>query len=131
MDNIEAKKDSAPELGLTPGSAPYIPTPGPWCAYPECKGEILSHGTVVGKAMRGSRSGYEQFANARLMAAAPELFAALTLVLETSADEHGIEEVKRRVAIAEAALAKARVQLKQNNRDEPTLGRAEANKPKN
>jgi hypothetical protein len=52
-------------------------TPGPWIAYPKTGGEILYYGIVVARALRGKLTGWEQDANARLIAAAPDLLAEL------------------------------------------------------
>jgi hypothetical protein len=110
--------ERSPEAGSPPsGSVPTGArfTPGPWRIYgpdKECPGIEADAGSIVvfggGTDMCGIRGSYcgrtEQMANARLIAAAPELYEALS---EYLAAYSGAEIMAAR-AKAEAALAKSR-----------------------
>lgn len=79
-------------------------TPGPWVTY------LNTMDDVVVRKM--SEAGYEQcviarganYKNARLIAAAPDLLAALQSVLANSLDSQGLADAHKQ---ARAAIAKA------------------------
>lgn len=103
-------------------------TPGPWELQKPLFGEqhiyVHSENSVNGKVLsgrqhicvvpyegkRGALAYHEMFnANARLITAAPDLIAALQVVLRDYAAVHGIGDVEMQPAIyqARAAIAKA------------------------
>ena len=101
-------------MDLTPSCnpAPYQHTPGPWIVRdiptldiyvgPSCDGGATAVAIVP---TRGSIGEDEQKANARLIAAAPDLLQALSiLMLETEDDLSVTHQIKQ---IASAAIAKA------------------------
>jgi hypothetical protein len=83
-------------------------TPGPWNAVSSAgllrDVEAVGH---IGVAGAMGRTREEQEANARLIAAAPELLEALRLLCDLNPSQHHIDEVARRHAIARAAIARA------------------------
>lgn len=99
-------------------------TPGPWIPYTNGRGEILSikgmHGPVSVNVTNGcgiSRLCTENGqANARLIAAAPDLLEALQTLSETAGriaqgaaviDERGFNTLAHSISVALAAIAKA------------------------
>ena len=86
-------------------------TPGPWRVGKKYVTDIYPNdgGMLVARVMTGGISNNKSHANARLIAAAPELLAALQSIAETVvyAPEGGHEEVSDCVRIAKQAIAKA------------------------
>lgn len=90
-------------------------TPGPWWADTGCRCEnITIYGTETGDAVdvcdvvyRGDEIQIE--ANARLIAAAPDLLAALELILTAEERGFGADYIK---GCARAAIAKAKGKTK-------------------
>lgn len=85
-------------------------TPGPWL----CSGTSVSNpqanrpnATICDVSGWGNRDEAEQIANARLIAAAPDLLAALEDMLNLTLDEDDIA-VSSRITKARAAIAKAK-----------------------
>ncbi len=78
-------------------------TPGPWVAQWKGLGAIVIGGRGVAVAQMGGENG-ERMANARLVSAAPDLFAALKRLLQ-EADDDGITQTG--VDEAFAAIQKA------------------------
>ena len=88
-------------------------TPGPWDTGEDgwivesAKGWAVSHAVVF----RGKHGEGEDFANARLIAAAPDLLAALEELTRTAAslvDYHDDPETEAAIDVARAAIAKAK-----------------------
>lgn len=118
-DRIELPTEQASEGG----QAMTAHTPGPWVIYPETDGtEICAVDRAPGLPIRQRIAhpiiGKNWIANARLVAAAPELLEALRDVLAAeragsrtpdtiSGAEKQLDRIKEAVAKAEAAIAKA------------------------
>jgi hypothetical protein len=98
-------------------------TPGPWRngdpknlmspGHVMAKRDGWSSGYLVAACCGASDSSdrglrFEQIANADLIAAAPDLYAALDAMLRCEAEGGDLEDLRRVNAAAEAALAKAR-----------------------
>jgi hypothetical protein len=90
-------------------SAPKF-TPGPWKFSIGGTGDFPTWGVHIGPTLLHLRPGFPMEvmdANARLIAAAPELYAALEGALDCLSSFPGVGSEQAR-ASAEAALAKAR-----------------------
>jgi hypothetical protein len=86
-------------------------TPGPWTAYPSEDGFNVyqDDGTGNGDHIQCiSRTHPETLANARLIASAPELLAALEKTLAYMADRHPNGENSPTIQQARAAILKAK-----------------------
>lgn len=84
-------------------------TPGPWCArFKRARYEITGTGGELMIQLHGAQNNAEQ--NANLIAAAPDLYAALEAMLQQfDADEcHNSAADIEAILMAKAALAKAR-----------------------
>ncbi len=84
-------------------------TPGPWLYHAPFRDRTIydNAGAPVAKVMRGKRDGQTEDANARLIAAAPDLLAALKM-LAGVVDEHGNDPVYTiPVNAARQAIARA------------------------
>ena len=91
-------------------------TPGPWNTQPDAVPPGHVQITVYADA-DGSRVAtvFQEKANAHLIAAAPDLLAALEYALEfLTANDDGEEDVVNRIASAKAAIAKAKNSSVQN-----------------
>ena len=88
-------------------------TPGPWRVLNDEAIKVASSdgslATVTHIHLRGRRDTSEVEANANLIAAAPDLYAALADLLDREGDDT-LDSVKAKWAAARAALAKARGQ---------------------
>lgn len=88
-------------------------TPGPWAAYNLARGRILKSWRVRGPASPvcrisgGQSSGDAEVANARLIAAAPDLLAACNALLRCQCYDVPLGECCPCRAAAEAAINKA------------------------
>lgn len=89
-------------------------TPGPWIAEMVENGEgTLVYGRIKEKGSRhslafaGVYEGHNAEANARLIAAAPELLEACQLLMEVVIDKYDIEELETAWYAAREVIAKA------------------------
>jgi hypothetical protein len=93
-------------------------TPGPWKQYRDSQGNVRIQGNVPGgpvafiEEMNNTGGTPQDHANARLIAAAPELLDALKRILEGNTmegrEEWGFRDViQEHYKIARAAIAKA------------------------
>lgn len=99
-----------PGYRVTPdGSVFSNPTPGPWRVNPHTREVFTDQDRTIARAHLDSRtrSYAESVANARLIAAAPELLEALENIVR-HADV--LDRVALPIDAAEAAIAKARGQ---------------------
>ena len=93
-------------------------TPGPWkAALPIGNPPFVSNeGTVVVQKVGPIGDYATAEANARLIAAAPELLEALKL-LQTALTEHGLRDVKKRFSLCVADAAASEALAKAEGRD--------------
>lgn len=106
MDNT-----TSPAATLPSGSAkfaePQAHTPGPWTAEAEREGGPVTYVHAKAHGIADCNAGYpNDEANARLIAAAPELYEALRAL--RSALSSGVEVTQKVIPQVDAALAKAR-----------------------
>lgn len=86
-------------------------TPAPWHVYGYEIGTAPDETIAVVCALSGNDGDSEEDANARLIAAAPELLAALeTLLWQVERTDDLPEEVEEMLSDARAAIAKAKGQ---------------------
>jgi hypothetical protein len=106
MTTKRTTTNAAREAGQTERSAH---TPGPWMTSPLMQSWVFANEGFVAKA-EGRFTESEKIANARLIAASPELLEALEEIIKRLArdDYADVENLARCHLVARAAIAKAK-----------------------